>query len=221
MFHKEGFKIISITGMAVAILILLSDKYIISTTLTKIFELIFLVFFILILQFFRNPKRITKLNDYHIIAPADGKVVVIEEVYEPEYFKDKRRQISIFMSPLNVHVTRYPISGVVKYSKYHPGKYLVAWHPKSSTKNEHTTIVIENKTIGKILYRQIAGAIARRIINYAKIDENIIQGNDAGFIKFGSRIDIFIPLDFNVNVNLKEKTIGGETIIASFDEKIK
>ncbi len=221
MFHKEGFKIISISGMVVAILILLSDKYIQSTIFTKIFELLILALFMLILLFFRNPKRITKINENNIIAPADGKVVVIEEVEESEYFKDKRCQISIFMSPLNVHVTRYPIGGIVKYSKYHPGKYLVAWHPKSSIKNERTTIVIENKTVGKILYRQIAGAIARRIVNYAKINEDVIQGNDAGFIKFGSRIDIFIPLNFNINVNLKDKTIGGKTIIASLDEKIK
>jgi len=221
MFHKEGFKIISISGMVVAILILLSDKYIPSTILTKIFELFTLVLFLLILLFFRNPKRVTKINDNNIIAPADGKVVVIEEVEESEYFKDKRRQISIFMSPLNVHVTRYPIGGIVKYSKYHPGKYLVAWHPKSSIKNERTTIVVENKIVGKILYRQIAGAIARRIVNYAKINENVIQGNDAGFIKFGSRIDIFIPLNFNIEINLKDKTIGGKTIIASLDEKIR
>jgi len=215
MFHKEGFKIISISGMIAAILILLSDKYILSTGWSKFFELLILAFFILILQFFRNPKRDTKINDNHIIAPADGKVVVIEEVEETEYFKDKRRQISIFMSPLNVHITRYPTSGIVKYSKYHPGKYLVAWHPKSSTLNEHTTIVIENKIVGKILYRQIAGAVARRIVNYAKVDKQVVQGTDAGFIKFGSRIDIFVPLDMNVNVNLNDKAIGGKTIIAS------
>ena len=150
-----------------------------------------------------------------MIAPADGKVVVIEEVFENEYFKGKKRQISIFMSPLNVHVTRYPISGLVKYSKYHPGKYLVAWHPKSSVDNERTTIVVENPSIGEILYRQIAGAVARRIVNYAEEGQQVIQGEDAGFIKFGSRIDIFVPLDMKIHVELDQKTKGGETIIAS------
>ena len=173
------------------------------------------VFFILILQFFRDPKRNTNLDDDHVIAPADGKVVVIEEVFENEYFKGKKRQISIFMSPLNVHVTRYPISGLVKYSKYHPGKYLVAWHPKSSVDNERTTIVVENPSIGEILYRQIAGAVARRIVNYAEEGQQVIQGEDAGFIKFGSRIDIFVPLDMKIRVELDQKTKGGETIIAS------
>jgi len=177
--------------------------------------IILLIFFVLILQFFRDPKRNTVLDDQHVIAPADGKVVVIEEVEEKEYFKGKRRQISIFMSPLNVHVTRYPVSGKVVYSKYHPGKYLVAWHPKSSEENERTTIVINNDSAGEILYRQIAGAVARRIVNYAKKDKQVIQGEDAGFIKFGSRIDIFVPLDMKINVSLDQKTRGGETIIAS------
>jgi phosphatidylserine decarboxylase len=174
----------------------------------------FLLLFILILQFFRNPKRNTVQNLNQIIAPVDGKVVVIEEVEEKEYFKDKRKQISIFMSPINVHVTRYPISGTVNYSKYHPGKYLVAWHPKSSEENERTTIVVENNTTGEILYRQIAGAVARRIVNYAKKDTKVVQGTDAGFIKFGSRVDIFLLLDMKVNVTLNEKAKGGETVIA-------
>jgi len=175
---------------------------------------IFLVLFILVLQFFRNPKRTFIGDNNCIIAPADGKVVVIEEVIENEYFKDKRRQISIFMSPLNVHVTRYPIDGEVMFSKYHPGKYLVAWHPKSSEENERTTIVVKNPSMGEILYRQIAGAVARRIVNYAKVGENVTQGSDAGFIKFGSRIDIFVPLDFKIEVTLNQITKGGETIIA-------
>ncbi|MDH3322948.1 MAG: phosphatidylserine decarboxylase family protein, partial [Flavobacteriaceae bacterium] len=152
--------------------------------------------------------------DDHIIAPADGKVVVIEEVTENEYFKDKRRQISIFMSPLNVHVTRYPVSGEIQFSKYHPGKYLVAWHPKASEENERTTIVVKNKNVGEILYRQIAGAVAKRIVNYAKPNQIVEQGTDAGFIKFGSRIDIFVPLDMKIEVELNQKTKGGETIIA-------
>ena len=154
------------------------------------------------------------MKDNQIIAPVDGKVVVIEEVVESEYFKDKRRQISIFMSPLNVHVTRYPISGKVNFSKYHPGKYLVAWHPKASTENERTTIVVDNNTVGEILYRQIAGALARRIVNYAKVGDKSIQGKDAGFIKFGSRVDVFVPLDMKINVSLDQVTRGGETVIA-------
>ena len=173
-----------------------------------------LLFFITILQFFRNPKRHTRHNDRQVIAPVDGKVVVIEEVEETEYFKEKRLQVSIFMSPINVHVTRYPISGSVLFSKYHPGKYLVAWHPKASTENERTTIVIENKTFGKVLYRQIAGALARRIVNYAKEGQMVTQGTDAGFIKFGSRVDLFLPLDTNIKVKLNQKVKGGECIVA-------
>jgi phosphatidylserine decarboxylase len=193
----------------------LADNFVNTPIVSKIIQLAVLVFFVLILQFFRNPKRNFTLNDAHILAPADGKVVVIEEVFEPEYFKDKRRQVSIFMSPLNVHITRYPVSGVVKYSKYHPGRYLVAWHPKSSTENERTTIVVENPTVGSILFRQIAGAVARRIVNYSKPNKTVIQGSDAGFIKFGSRIDIFLPLGMKINVSLNDKAVGGKTIIAS------
>ena len=215
MFHKEGFKIILIAALIMVSGLLLVDNFISIYWLQKSLMIILLIFFVLVLQFFRDPKRNTLLDDQHIIAPADGKVVVIEEVEEKEYFKGKRRQISIFMSPLNVHVTRYPISGQVAYSKYHPGKYLVAWHPKSSEENERTTIVINNDLVGEILYRQIAGAVARRIVNYAKKDKQVIQGEDAGFIKFGSRIDIFVPLDMKINVSLDQKTRGGETIIAS------
>ncbi len=215
MFHKEGFKIILIAALIMVSGLLLIDNFISIYWLQKSLMIILLIFFVLILQFFRDPKRNTVLDDQHVIAPADGKVVVIEEVEEKEYFKGKRRQISIFMSPLNVHVTRYPVSGKVVYSKYHPGKYLVAWHPKSSEENERTTIVINNDSAGEILYRQIAGAVARRIINYAKKDKQVIQGEDAGFIKFGSRIDIFVPLDMKINISLDQKTRGGETIIAS------
>jgi len=215
MFHKEGFKIIFYAALILVSSLLLIDNFIEIYWLQKSLMILFLLFFILILQFFRDPKRNTNLNDDHVIAPADGKVVVIEEVIENEYFKGKKRQISIFMSPLNVHVTRYPVSGLVKYSKYHPGKYLVAWHPKSSVDNERTTIVVENPSIGEILYRQIAGAVARRIVNYAKNGQQVIQGEDAGFIKFGSRIDIFVPLDMKIHVELDQKTQGGETIIAT------
>jgi phosphatidylserine decarboxylase len=141
--------------------------------------------------------------------------VVIEEVYEKEYFKDKRLQISIFMSPLNVHVTRYALAGKINFSKYHPGKFLVAWHPKSSEENERTTVVIENKSFGEILYRQIAGALAKRIVNYAKEGMDVEQGSDAGFIKFGSRVDLFLPLDSKINVTLNQKVKGAQDIIAS------
>lgn len=214
MFHKEGFKIITIATLALLIIVLSIDKYIEPLWAVKSLQSLFLGVYILILQFFRNPKRKTSKNENHIIAPVDGKVVVIEEVEETEFFKDKRLQVSIFMSPLNVHVTRYPISGNVIFSKYHPGKYLVAWHPKSSTDNERTTIVIENNTVGKILYRQIAGAAARRIVNYAVEGEKAEQGEDAGFIKFGSRVDVFLPLNSNINVKLNQKVKGGEQILA-------
>ncbi len=219
MFHKEGYKIIIGSMLILVVLIFLTDAIIAIEWLRKLVMIILLIFYVLILQFFRNPNRFTVENLNQIIAPADGKVVVIEEVFEKEFFKDKRRQISIFMSPLNVHVTRYPISGKVIFSKYHPGKYLVAWHPKSSEENERTSIVIENKTVGQILYRQIAGAVARRIVNYASVNETANQGEDAGFIKFGSRLDIFLPLDMKVNVSLNDKATGGETVIAEYDDK--
>ncbi|PIV16642.1 MAG: phosphatidylserine decarboxylase family protein [Flavobacteriales bacterium CG03_land_8_20_14_0_80_35_15] len=215
MFHKEGFKIISIAGMITVVLILTTDYLFGQSLQTNVLEILILFCYVMILQFFRNPKRVISCDDTQILAPADGKVVVIEEVFEAEFFKDKRRQISIFMSPLNVHVTRYPIGGIVKYSQYHPGKYLVAWHPKSSTENERTSIVVENEKVGPILYRQIAGALARRIVNYAKPNAKVSQGADAGFIKFGSRIDIFVPLNFKINVQLNDKAIGGKTVIAS------
>ncbi|MBG7629999.1 MAG: phosphatidylserine decarboxylase family protein [Bacteroidetes bacterium] len=215
MFHKEGYKIILGATFFLGIGVIVIDKFIVLDWLNKTLALTLLFFYIIILQFFRNPKRKTAQNDHHIIAPVDGKVVVIEEVFEKEYFKDKRLQISIFMSPLNVHVTRYPVSGKIKFSKYHPGKYLVAWHPKASEENERTTIVVENPAIGEILYRQIAGALAKRIVNYAKPEIQVIQGSDAGFIKFGSRVDLFLPLDTKIIVNLNDKVKGGEQIIAT------
>lgn len=213
-FHKEGYKIITITFMIVIAIILSVDRFIDIIWITKSIQVFAIVFLIIVLQFFRNPKRIAVLDENTIIAPVDGKVVVIEEVEEPEYFKEKRIQISIFMSPINVHVTRYAMSGLIKYSKYHPGKYLVAWHPKASTENERTTIVIENSSIGEILYRQIAGALAKRIVNYAKEGENVVQGTDAGFIKFGSRVDVYLPLGTKVNVKLGDKVKGGVQVIA-------
>lgn len=214
MFHKEGTPSILLGTVFTAVVILLADHFIDTEWIKLTIEIVTLLLLIIILQFFRNPKRTVEINENHIIAPVDGKVVVIEEVYEGEYFKDKRLQVSIFMSPINVHVTRYGLSGIVKFSKYHPGKFLVAWHPKASEENERTTVVIENDTFGSILYRQIAGALARRIVNYAKEGMQVVQGTDAGFIKFGSRVDVFLPLGTQINVVLDQKAIGGKTIIA-------
>ena len=215
MFHKEGAQSILIGIVFTAVVLLLSDKFIELNWLKMALQISAFVLLIIILQFFRNPKRTVITNDNQILAPVDGKVVVIEEVYEGEFFKDKRIQVSIFMSPINVHVTRYALSGIVKFSKYHPGKFLVAWHPKASEENERTTVVIENKTFGAILYRQIAGALARRIVNYTEEGMQVIQGEDAGFIKFGSRVDLFLPLGTPINVVLNQKAIGGKTVIAT------
>ncbi len=213
MFHKEGGKIILIATTITVAITLLTPELIKIFWLQKTIQIVALAFLILILQFFRNPNRRITPNDKVILAPVDGKVVVIEEVFEGEYFKDKRLQVSIFMSPINVHVTRYAVSGKIKYSKYHPGKYLVAWHPKASTENERTTVVIESKEFGEILYRQIAGALARRIVNYAKEGMQVNQGDDAGFIKFGSRVDLFFPLGTKVEVSLQQKAVGNQTVI--------
>ena len=208
MFHKEGFKIIINIFLLCSVIALLAEYWIDHFWIQKSVQILSVVILVLVLQFFRNPKRVTSLNEKHIISPVDGKVVIVEEVYEKEYFKDQRIQVSIFMSPLNVHVTRYAISGSVVFSKYHPGKYMVAWHPKSSELNERTTVVIENKSVGQILYRQIAGAVARRIVNYAKEGDQAVQGADAGFIKFGSRVDLFLPLGTKINV-LKDQIVKG------------
>ncbi len=218
MFHKEGAQSILIGTIFTAVVLLLSDKFIDTNWIKMAIQIAAFLLLIIILQFFRNPKRNFILDENQILSPVDGKVVVIEEVYEGEYFKEKRIQVSIFMSPINVHVTRYPLSGLVKFSKYHPGKFLVAWHPKASEENERTTVVIENKTFGAILYRQIAGALARRIVNYAQEGMQVIQGEDAGFIKFGSRVDLFLPLGTPINVVLNQKAIGGKTIIATKPE---
>lgn len=214
MFHKEGQKIILGTVFLVGGIFLVLDNTIELRWLLKLIQLSLLAILVLILQFFRNPKRHTEKNDTQVISPVDGKVVVIEEVEETEYFKEKRLQVSIFMSPLNVHVTRYPIGGSVLFSKYHPGNYFVAWHPKASTENERTTIVVENKVYGNVLYRQIAGALARRIVNYAKEGQKVEQGTDSGFIKFGSRVDLFLPIDTKIKVKLNQKVKGGESIVA-------
>ena len=214
MFHKEGHRIILAT-LFIVVTIFLATEYVITNSIAQylIYGITFSLL-IIVLQFFRNPTRNTIQNEAHLIAPVDGKVVVIEEFFEKEYFKDNRLQVSIFMSPINVHVTRYALSGLVKFSKYHPGKFLVAWHPKASEENERTTIVIENNTFGEILYRQIAGALAKRIVNYAKEGMQVVQGTDAGFIKFGSRVDLFLPVGTKLNVKLNDVVKGGETIVA-------
>ena len=215
MFHREGYKIILNTFLITVTLSICVEYSIENFWIQKLLQLSAIIILLLILQFFRNPKRKTIIDKNHIISPVDGKVVNIKEVFEKEYFKDKRIQLSIFMSPVNVHVTRYAISGEVIFSKYHPGKYFVAWHPKSSELNERTTVVIENKTVGKVLYRQIAGAVARRIVNYAKVGDKAIQGNDAGFIKFGSRVDLFLPIGTKINVVIDQFVKGGIDQIAS------
>lgn len=213
MFHKEGFKILLIS-LVLFIAINLAANFITNILWIKyvVFGISF-IFFVLVAQFFRNPKRGIASSDQYIVSPVDGKVVAIEEVEEKEYFKGKRLLVSIFMSPLNVHVTRYPVAGEIKYSKYHKGKYLVAWHPKSSEENERTTVVVKSVKFGEILYRQIAGAVAKRIVNYATPGEKINQGADSGFIKFGSRVDVFLPIGTKVNVSIGQKVRGAETKI--------
>ena len=198
---------------------LLAHTFIFTNWIKQAILIVSIILFFLIVQFFRNPKRNTIANDIHVLAPVDGKVVVIEEVFENEYFKDQRLMISVFMSPINVHVTRHPVSGKVTYSKYHPGKYLVAWHPKASEENERTTVVVKNKVAGEILYRQVAGALAKRIVNYAQVGDDVIQGTDSGFIKFGSRVDVFLPLDTDLNVKLNQKVKGGLTVLAEIPNK--
>ncbi len=212
ILHKEGYKTMTLVTIFLVVLNLIVANYLAFAFWP---HLIFsIIFFLAILSFFRNPDRTLKSpNNKLVYAPADGKIVVIEETLESEYFNDKRKQVSIFMSPANVHVNRNPISGVVNYFKYHPGKYLVAWHPKSSTENERTTTVIDS---GKeeILMRQIAGALAKRIVNYVDKGVNVVQGADMGFIKFGSRVDLFLPLDAKILVKHDQKVKGNRTVIA-------
>ncbi len=213
--HREGYAtllvvLLTLTALNVGLNYLLP----LQLGLHNIVLIASLLLFILVLQFFRNPVVQVERSPNQVLAPCDGKVVVIEEILEPEYFKGKRRQISIFMSPINVHVNRNPVSGIVKYFKYHPGKYLVAWHPKSSTENERTTVVVRNEKGVEVLFRQIAGALARRICWYVAEGQRVVQGNEFGFIKFGSRVDIFLPLDAKVLVKLDDKTSAGKTVIA-------
>ena len=215
MFHKEGHSLIILFFIVITTDVIMLEMLIDDQSYLKLILQTFSLFlFVFILWFFRNPKRNILKNPEIILSPADGKVVLIEEVDEVEFFNEKKIKVSIFLSPLDIHVNRYPVSGKVLYSKYHKGKYLVAWHPKSSDKNERSTIVIENKKFGKIMYRQIAGAVARRVINYAKVDSIVEQGDDSGFIKFGSRVDIFLSKDCKLKVNVGDKVKGGITIIA-------
>lgn len=215
-FHKEGYTSLAVVVLFIFIINALADYYGANAMLTWIIYILSAFLFITIVQFFRSPKKTIVLNEGIVLCPADGKVVVIEETEETEYFKDKRLQVSIFMSPINVHVNRNPISGIVSYFKYHPGKFLVAWHPKSSTDNERTTVVVKKANGIEILYRQIAGALARRIVWYVKEGQEVQQGEEFGFIKFGSRVDLFLPIGTKVNVNIGDKVIGGKTIIATF-----
>ena len=214
MFHKEGNKIILIALSICITLTLVANFYIDNSILKGGISITLIVLLILILQFFRNPKRNFVTNEDLVLSPVDGKVVVIEEVFEKEYYNEKRIQISVFMSPLNVHITRYPVGGTVVYCKYHPGKFLVAWHPKSSEENERTTVVVNSTKFGDVLHRQIAGAVAKRIVNYAEENQEVTQTNDSGFIKFGSRVDVFLPLDTKINVILNQKVKGGITTLA-------
>lgn len=217
MIHREGTATILITVVFITILNILVRIFELPDIIHWITIVISVVLLYIVLQFFRNPSRKTPVNPDHLISPADGKVVVIEETNEDEYLKDKRLQVSIFMSPFNVHVNRYPVAGRIDYYKYHPGKYLVAWHPKSSTENERTTVVVNRNNSGsKVLFRQIAGALARRIVFYGKEGEEVKQGSECGFIKFGSRVDIFLPLGTPLNVKLGDVVTGGETVIARF-----
>ena len=215
--HKEGYASLTITLLGLIALHIIADQFLANYPIIRIIILVLsIAFFFMILQFFRSPKRQTPVNEKHVIAPADGKVVVIEETEETEVLKDKRIQVSIFMSPVNVHVNRFPVSGKVIFCKYHPGLYLVAWHPKSSTENERTTVVVETANKVQVLFRQIAGAVARRIVCYPKQGDVAMQGAEMGFIKFGSRVDVFLPLNAKLKVQLNQKVTGGETVIAEF-----
>ncbi|MEX2233470.1 MAG: phosphatidylserine decarboxylase family protein [Cyclobacteriaceae bacterium] len=213
--HREGH-----TVLFILLIVLFSLNWLVfsyypqSPLMQNSAILVSVIFYLLILQFFRNPVFEIATNTKHVLAPADGKVVVIEETEETEYFKSRKKQISIFMSPVNVHVNRAPVSGVISFFKYHPGKYLVAWHPKSSTENERTTVAVRMQNGAEVVFRQIAGALARRIKWYIKEGQPIEQGQEFGFIKFGSRVDVFLPLDAKITVNVGDITKGGRTIIA-------
>ena len=216
IIHKEGYQSIGVAALIFGLVniisfIFISNRYPITAQII-LWASVILFFFIL--SFFRIPNRNLTKGEGHVVCPADGKVVVIEEIFDVEYFKDKRLQVSIFMSPANVHVNRYPVSGKVVYSKYHKGKYLVAWHPKSSTENERHSVVIKNDRV-EILVKQIAGALAKRIVNYCKVDQVAEQSDEMGFIKFGSRVDVLLPVGTKINVELNQKVQGGVTVLAT------
>ncbi len=215
MFHREGNTSILIAFVLTCVLMSVVWTLNMPMWLRIGLSIVIIGLLFIILQFFRNPKRLTPLSDSTIVSPVDGKVVVIEKVQENEFFKGERLMISVFMSPINVHVTRHPIAGTVAYSKYHPGKYLVAWHPKASEENERTTVVVTHKSGIQVLYRQIAGALAKRIVNYAKENEQVVQGSESGFIKFGSRVDVYLPVDTKVEVALNQVVKGGVSTLAT------
>lgn len=215
-FHKEGYASLAIVVLFCFIINAIADYYDAPSVLKWFLYVLSAFLIITILQFFRSPKRNIFIEENAVLCPADGKVVVIEEAEETEYFKDRRVQVSIFMSPINVHINRSPISGIVSYFKYHKGKYLVAWHPKSSTDNERTSIAVRKSDGVEILFRQIAGAMARRIVWYIDEDKPVTQGEEFGFIKFGSRVDLFLPLETKIDVSIGDKVVGGKTVIARF-----
>ncbi|TDS08460.1 phosphatidylserine decarboxylase family protein [Sphingobacterium paludis] len=215
-FHKEGYTSLAIVVLFIFAINAIADYYDASLYAKWFLYVLSAFLFITIVQFFRSPIKRIAADEGIILCPADGKVVVIEETEETEYFNDRRIQISIFMSPINVHVNRNPISGIVSYFKYHPGKFLVAWHPKSSTENERTTVVVKNSADVEVLFRQIAGAMARRIVWYVNEKDVVKQGEEFGFIKFGSRVDVFVPVGTSINVNIGDKVVGGKTVLATF-----
>jgi phosphatidylserine decarboxylase len=211
--HKEGYK--SLRNEIIILIILAYFSYISDNKIVDSLFAIMLFIFVITLNFFRIPKRTFDRKNDIIYSPCDGKVVVIEETLETEYYKDKRIQVSVFMSPLNIHNNLYPISGMVTYTKYHPGKFLVAWNPKASADNERSTVVVENNKIS-VLCRQIAGALARRIITYSKAKDSVNSADEIGFIKFGSRVDLFLPIGTKIDVVIGDKVIGGQSIIAEY-----
>jgi phosphatidylserine decarboxylase len=215
--HKEGTTIILIVLLIVACLNLIFYRTIHNAYLQALLITITVVFFLLVVWFFRNPERKVLPDESVLLSPADGKIVAIKQVKEEEYFKDTRIQVSIFMSPLNVHVNRYPVSGAVYYFKYYPGKYLVAWHPKSSELNERSTVVVNDSKGREVLIRQIAGFLARRIISYAAVGKHVVQGEELGFIRFGSRVDLFLPLNVKLDVKIGDKVKGNLSVIGKFE----
>ncbi|MFL9481590.1 phosphatidylserine decarboxylase family protein [Chitinophagaceae bacterium LWZ2-11] len=215
--HREGYQSIGLAALVFGVANVLSFTFLSGSLpwLASIIFILTLILLLFIISFFRIPKRTLTIDENKLVCPADGKVVVIEEITDEEYFKDKRIQVSIFMSPANVHVNRNPMSGEVIYNQYHKGKYLVAWHPKSSTENERWSVVVKN-TFGTILYKQIAGALAKRICNYTTVGQQVKQCDEYGFIKFGSRVDILLPVGTKIDVELNQVVKGGVTVLASW-----